>query len=198
MFRRPSLSLQNSISSSYSNSSFASCVLPQDQMSHNLAQTPQPMPDIGKYLLSQQSSASSSYQHPFPGPYMSSPSSFKRRQSGYSSACSSAHGSLSSDPRSAPSRHSSSSSRFRFGSAASDIRSSCSGAEHVSLSHQGSNMSTRSNLRTPCRDLKSAFSSQSSLHSQVSVSPDTLSDSYFLFFENWILIYLKVLLFYKV
>ena len=170
MFRRPSLSLQNSITSSYSNSSFASCALPPDRVSLNQAQTPQPIPDIGKCFLSQQSSISSTNQPPIPGPHISSPSSFRRRQSGFSSACSSAHGSISSDPRSVGSRQSSSSSRYRFGSAASDLRSSCSGAEHVSLSHQGSNMSARSNLRTPCRDLKSAFSSQSSLHSQVSVS----------------------------
>ena len=171
IFRRPSLSLQTSISSSYSNSSFASCALtPNDPSLVNPAQTPQPIPDIGKYLLSQQSSTSSTSQHPFPGPHSASPIPFRRRLSGFSSACSSAHGSLSSDPRSAASRQSSSSSRFRFGSAASDFRSSCSGNEHISLSQQASSISTRSNLRTPCRDLKSAFSSQSSLHSPGSVS----------------------------
>lgn len=164
VFRRPSLSLQNSISSSYSNSSFASCVIPTDC---DPAVTPQPIPDIGKYLLSQQSSSSSNSHHPFPGPSTHNQHSFKRRQSGYSSACSSAHGSFSSDPRSGLSRHSSSSPRFRLGS---DPRGPVSGPEHVTLSQQGSNISSRSNLRTPCKDIRSAFSSQSSLYSPVSVS----------------------------
>ena len=158
VFRRPSLSLQNSISSSYSNSSFASCVIPAD--CDPAAGTPQPIPDIGKYLLSQQSSTSSSSHHPFPGPNTSNQHSFKRRQSGYSSACSSAHGSFSSEPRSGVSRHNSSSPRFRL---ASDQRCQGSGLEHVALSQQGSNISSRSNLRTPCKDIRSAFSSQSSL-----------------------------------
>lgn len=48
MFRRPSLSLQASLSSS---SSFSSAVLPGDRESLNQASSPQPTPDIGKYFI---------------------------------------------------------------------------------------------------------------------------------------------------
>ena len=98
-------------------------------------------------------------ESPQPGGSPYTPGPLRRRPSGFSSAASSFS-----------SRGTSSSSRHRFSSHASDLRSSGSGpgSDHLSLSQQGSGVSShsgRSNLRTPCRDLLSAFSSQSSLPS---------------------------------
>ena len=98
---------------------------------------------------------------------MSSPAKTHRRHlSGFSSNASSFS-----------SRGSSSSSRYRerLSTTNSDARSSGSylgDRDHLSLSQQPSTLSTfsnRSNLRTPCRDLVSAFSSQTSLQSSCMV-----------------------------
>ena len=98
-------------------------------------------------------------ESPQGGGFCHTPVLLRRRPSGFSSAASSFS-----------SRGTSSSSRHRISSHASDFRSSGSGpgSDHPSLSQQGSCVSThsgRSNLRTPCRDLLSTFSSQSSLPS---------------------------------
>jgi hypothetical protein len=161
VFRRQSLSNQPSICSSYSNSSFLSCALPPDQISLHNATTPQPMPDIGKYLLSQQSSSSSLNPSPFPGPhYNSSPIILKRRPGSLLSACSSTRSSVTADPRSnASSRSGSSMYASSPGSAMG----------HFPLSNQGSSISTKMLLEIPSRYTKSTSSSQGSLRANTLV-----------------------------
>ena len=152
VFRRQSLSNQPSICSSYSNSSFLSCALPPDQISLHNATTPQPMPDIGKYLLNQQSSSSSLNPSPFPGPHynsMASPITLNRRPGSLLSACSST--------RSSRSNASSTSGSSMYTS------SPGSAMGHFPLSNQGSNISTKMLLEIPSRYTKSTSSSQGSL-----------------------------------
>ena len=157
VFRRQSLSNQPSICSSYSNSSFLSCALPPDQISLHNATTPQPMPDIGKYLLNQQSSSSSLNPSPFPGPHynsMASPITLKRRPGSLLSECSSTRSSVTADPRSnASSRSGSSMYTSSPGSAIG----------HFPLSNQGSNISTKVLLEIRSRCIKSTSSSQGAL-----------------------------------
>ena len=107
---------------------------------------------------------------------MSSPAAktHRRHLSGFSSNASS----FSSRGSSASSRY-----RERLSTTNSDARSSGSYlSDHLSLSQQPSNLSTfsnRSNLRTPCKDLVSAFSSQTSLQSNYMVKPRFLLIVYF-------------------